>query len=62
MTSLLPPENIDQDKSITVNYLRRANEPFSFNNDEDYEFNFPLALQLVKKKKKSAKQKKSNPK
>ena len=39
--------NIDRDKSSIMNDSFFANELFAFNNDEDYEVKFPLALPLV---------------
>ena len=43
--------NIDRDKSSIMNDSFFANELFAFNNDEDYEVKFPLALPLVQMEK-----------
>ena len=49
MISRLPLANTNQDKSITMNDSHRANELFVFDNNEDDEVNFPLALPLVQR-------------
>ena len=45
--SRLPPENIDQDESSTMNDSHQANDIFAFNNYEYYKVNSPLAIPLV---------------
>ena len=46
----LPSENMDREKSITMNDSRWANELFAYDNDEYEEVNLPLSLPLVQRK------------
>ena len=49
--SSLSLENINQDKSSTMNDSSPEKELFAFNNDEDDEVYFPLALPIVQREK-----------